>query len=109
MMSDNPLVFSTDGGRITPATSKTEAISTSPDGVVRIHRETKGRKGKGVSLIKGLGLESAQVQALCTELKKQCGCGGTVKEGVIEIQTDNREKLQSLLVKKGFSVKLAGG
>lgn len=108
-MSDNPLVYSTEGGRIASTTPKTEAISTSPDGVVRIHRETKGRKGKGVSLIKGLGLDAPQVQALCTELKKQCGCGGTVKEGVIEIQTDNREKLQALLIKKGFSVKLAGG
>lgn len=108
-MSENPLVYSTDSGRVTATTVNKGAVSTSADGIVRIHRETKGRKGKGVSLIKGLGLDTAEAQSLCTALKKQCGCGGTVKEGVIEIQTDNREKLQAILVKKGFSVKLAGG
>lgn len=107
-MQDSRLVYSTDGGKIQP--QKAEATrSVSKDGVVRIHRETKGRKGKGVSIIQGLDKNDAELKALCTELKKKCGCGGAVKDGTIEVQTDNREKLKTLLQDKGFSVKLAGG
>ena len=83
--------------------------SVSKDGIVRIHRETKGRKGKGVSIIQGLDLDEKSLKSLCTELKKKCGCGGAVKDGAIEVQTDDREKLRSLLEQKQFTVKLAGG
>lgn len=105
---DALLVYSTDKGKIKPEqTEPTRSISS--DGVIRIHRETKGRKGKGVSLIKGLDLPADELKLLGSELKKKCGCGGAVKEGVIEIQTDDREKLRTLLTDKGFTVKLAGG
>ena len=107
-MQNSRLVYSTDGGRI-PEQKKPEQRSTSKDGVVRIHRETKGRKGKGVSLIKGLDLPADELKLLGSELKKKCGCGGAVKEGIIEVQTDDREKLRTLLTGKGFTVKLAGG
>jgi len=102
------LVYSTDGGKIKPEAKET-ARSVSSDGIVRIHRETKGRKGKGVSLIKGLDLEPEALKKLGSELKKKCGCGGAVKDGVIEVQSDDREKLRSLLTEKGYKVKLAGG
>jgi|TARA_B100000965_G_scaffold85577_3_gene69216 translation initiation factor 1 len=105
---DALLVYSTESGKIKPE-PKEQARSVSSDGVVRIHRETKGRKGKGVSLIKGLDLASDELKKLGSELKKKCGCGGAVKDGVIEVQTDDREKLRTLLTDKGYKVKLAGG
>ena len=98
----------TESGKIQPE-PKEQARSVSSDGVVRIHRETKGRKGKGVSLIKGLDLAADELKKLGSELKKKCGCGGAVKDGVIEVQTDDREKLRTLLTDKGYKVKLAGG
>lgn len=101
------LVYSTDKGRIDEP--KAEAEVPKGDGIVRIHRDSKGRKGKGVSIISGLGLDSAALKDLAQKLKKQCGCGGTVKDFDIEVQTDNREQLKSLLEKQGFTVKLAGG
>ncbi len=105
---DALLVYSTESGKIKPE-QKTEQRSVSSDGIVRIHRETKGRKGKGVSLIKGLDLPTDELKKLGSELKKKCGCGGAVKDGVIEVQTDDREKLRSLLTDKCYNVKLAGG
>ncbi|WP_163932731.1 stress response translation initiation inhibitor YciH [Paraferrimonas sp. SM1919] len=107
MSNDNVLVFSTDSGRI----SQPKAVKQAPkgDGVVRLKRETKGRKGKGVVIIEGLGLEDKALKDLCKTLKKQCGCGGTVKDFNIEIQTDDREKLKALLEKQKFLVKIAGG
>jgi len=102
------LVYSTDGGKV--KTSPKEATrSVANDGIVRIHRETKGRKGKGVSIIHGLNLPPDELKALGSELKKKCGCGGAVKNGLIEVQTDDREKLKILLKDKGVSAKLAGG
>jgi len=101
------LVYSTDKGRIDAP--KEEAEVPKGDGIVRIHKDSKGRKGKGVSVIKGLGLDEAALKELAQKLKKQCGCGGTVKDFCIEIQTDNREQLKGLLEKLGFQVKLAGG
>ncbi|MFT5996982.1 MAG: translation initiation factor 1, partial [Glaciecola sp.] len=79
------------------------------DGIVRLKRITKGRKGKGVSTIEGLDMSANELKALCSELKKQCGCGGSVKGFTIEIQGDVREKLKDILEKKGMKVKLAGG
>lgn len=101
------LVYSTDKGRMNTE-SPQKAIPTS-DGIVRIHKDSKGRKGKGVSVITGLGLNEADLKALAQTLKKQCGCGGTVKDFTIEIQTDNREQLKLLLEKQNYKVKLAGG
>ncbi|NKF50050.1 stress response translation initiation inhibitor YciH [Shewanella sp. WXL01] len=101
------LVFSTDKGRI----EQEKPVEEVPqgDGIVRIHKDSKGRKGKGVSVIKGLGLDAKELKALAQKLKKQCGCGGTVKEFNIEIQTDNREQIKTLLEKMDYKVKLAGG
>ncbi|MDV7103515.1 stress response translation initiation inhibitor YciH [Vibrio sp. TH_r3] len=101
------LVYSTELGRIKPEETKVERPSG--DGIVRIQRETKGRKGKGVCVVKGLDLDDAPLKLLAGELKKICGCGGAVKNGVIEIQGDKREKIKMHLEKKGYNVKLAGG
>jgi translation initiation factor 1 len=76
---------------------------------VRVARETKGRKGKGVTVITGVPLPPAELKALGRELKQNCGSGGTVKNGVIEIQGDHRERLVAALTHHGFTVKRAGG
>ncbi|GGI73301.1 stress response translation initiation inhibitor YciH [Shewanella gelidii] len=101
------LVFSTDGGRITE--KKAQEKAPEGDGIVRIHRDTKGRKGKGVSIIRGLGLDAKALKALAQKVKKQCGCGGTVKGFDVEIQTDDRDKIKAILEKMKYTVKLAGG
>jgi translation initiation factor 1 len=77
--------------------------------VVRVRRETKGRGGKTVTAVAGVPLPDAALALLCGELKKRCGTGGTVKDGVIEIQGDHREAIVAELSKRGYSVKLAGG
>ncbi|SHF35984.1 translation initiation factor 1 (eIF-1/SUI1) [Modicisalibacter ilicicola DSM 19980] len=79
------------------------------DGVVRIRRETSGRKGKGVTTISGVPLAKTELKALAKELKKRCGTGGAVKDDVIEIQGDHRQTLKSALEAQGYNVKLAGG
>jgi translation initiation factor 1 len=79
------------------------------DGTVRVGRETKGRKGKGVTLVSGLALDAAGLAALAKELKQRCGTGGTVKGGVIEIQGDHRDRLVEELQARGHRVKRAGG
>jgi translation initiation factor 1 len=79
------------------------------DGVVRVSRETQGRKGKGVTVISGLGLSADQLDTLATELKKRCGSGGGVENGRIEIQGDHRDKLVQELTQRGFKAKRAGG
>lgn len=101
------LVYSTDSGRIDEP--KAQAQRPKGDGIVRIQRQTSGRKGKGVCLITGIDEDDATLAKLAAELKKKCGCGGAVKEGVIEIQGDNRDLIKSLLEAKGMKVKLAGG
>jgi len=79
------------------------------DGWVRVSRETKGRKGKGVTLVTGLRLAPAQLDALCRELKQRCGAGGSVKAGVVELQGDHRDTVLAELLARGFTAKLAGG
>jgi len=103
---ESRLVYSTDAGRITK-TQSSQVIET--DGTVRIRRETKGRKGKGVTTVSGIGLAEADLKTLAKQLKQKCSTGGTVKDGVIEIQGDHREKLKTELEKLGHTVKLAGG
>ncbi|TKV22467.1 stress response translation initiation inhibitor YciH [Citrobacter sp. TBCS-14] len=108
-MSDanSRLVYSTESGRI----DEPKAVTERPKGygIVRIQRQTSGRKGKGVCLITGIDLDDLELTKLAAELKKKCGCGGAVKEGVIEIQGDKRDLIKSLLEAKGLKVKLAGG
>jgi translation initiation factor 1 len=82
---------------------------TSSDGVVRVSRETQGRKGKGVTVITGLGLPPNELDALATELKKHCGSGGSVENGRIEIQGDHRDRLVAELIRRGWPAKRAGG
>ncbi len=109
MMNDDNsrLVYSTDTGRIKQEEVKPQRAKG--DGFVRIQRQSSGRKGKGVCLITGVDLDDAALDKLAAELKKKCGCGGSVKEGVIEIQGDKRDLLKQLLEAKGMKVKLAGG
>ncbi len=114
MKKNSHLVYSTETGRIKPEKENTEKHTsgntnrTDNDGIVRIHRETKGRKGNGVSLIKGLDLDDKALKALAKTLKQKMGVGGSIKEGIIEIQSDQREKLQVLLEAMNYKVKLAG-
>lgn len=79
------------------------------DGIVRIRRETSGRKGKGVTAVRGIPLTTDELKSLAKSLKKRCGTGGAVKDGTIEIQGDHRDVLKVELEARGFQVKLAGG
>ncbi|ASG83465.1 stress response translation initiation inhibitor YciH [Salmonella enterica subsp. diarizonae] len=105
--SNSRLVYSTETGRIEEP--KTVLVRPKGDGIVRIQRQTSGRKGKGVCLITGIDMDDSELIKLAAELKKKCGCGGAVKEGIIEIQGDKRDLIKSLLEAKGMKVKLAGG
>ncbi|MBB3323900.1 stress response translation initiation inhibitor YciH [Atlantibacter sp. RC6] len=108
MKDDNSrLVYSTETGRIDEP--KTQPERPKGDGIVRIQRQTSGRKGKGVCLISGIDEDDATLNKIAAELKKKCGCGGAVKDGIIEIQGDKRDVIKSLLEAKGMKVKLAGG
>ncbi|MDZ7758807.1 MAG: translation initiation factor Sui1 [Desulfovermiculus sp.] len=88
---------------------RNKASSFSGDGIVRVGRETKGRKGKGVSLITGVPLADQALAQLAKKLKAKCVSGGTVKNGIIEIQGDHRDLLVEELKKEGFTVKRSGG
>lgn len=114
------LVYSTDQGQCCPDCRETLSACRCAeladrqrleklDGIVRIRRETAGRKGKGVTSISGVPLPLEELKQLTAELKKLCGSGGALKQTVIEIQGDHRDRLQTHLQKKGFQVKLAGG
>lgn len=114
------LVYSTEKGDMCPecgealaecicARLQDEARLKSLDGVVRIRRETAGRKGKGVTTVSGVPLPDAELKALGKQLRKLCGSGGALKDGVIEIQGDHRDRLKQALEQQGFRVKLAGG
>ena len=79
------------------------------DAMVRVSRETQGRGGKGVSVITGLPLTQPQLDELARKLKKRCGCGGTVRNGAIEIQGDHRDLLVAELIRLGWAAKRSGG
>jgi translation initiation factor 1 len=79
------------------------------DGVVRVSRQTKGRGGKSVTLVKGLALDAAALASLGKQLRTACGCGGTVKDGVIEVQGDHCDLVMEVLEKQGHRPKRAGG
>jgi len=117
-LSASRLVYSTETGRVCPECGRpvAECICQSArtavpagDGIVRVSHETKGRKGKGVTLIKGLALDAASLARIAKHLKAACGSGGTAKDGVIEIQGDHRDLVVAALVKQGHTVKRAGG
>ena len=109
-MSQSDLVYSTEFGRIKPEKENTAPdVKLFKDGAVRIERQTKGRKGKGVMLVVGVDSSEHDLKKLAKSLKSKMGQGGSLKEGIIEIQGDDREKLKALLEKEGFKVKIAGG
>jgi translation initiation factor 1 len=111
------LVYSTDSGRMCPicrhpmAQCACAAKGAAPvgDGIVRVSRETQGRKGKGVTVIRGLPLDAEALAQMGRELKAACGSGGTVKDGAIEIQGDHRDRIVLHLQAAGWTVKRAGG
>ena len=107
MTKNSRLVYSTEIGKIT-AKNESEKPPES-DGIIRIRVETKGRKGKGVSVIWGFTLDQGQLKSLASTLKQHCGTGGSVKQWTIEIQGDHRQKLKTKLESLGYTVKLAGG
>jgi translation initiation factor 1 len=79
------------------------------DGVVRLFRDRGGRNGKTVTVIRGLPERGPALEARLSEMKRLCGAGGTLKEGVVEIQGDHRERLAERLRALGYTVKIAGG
>ena len=116
-MTGSRLVYSTDFGRACPQCGKPVAECVcrkgSPqaptDGIVRVRREVKGRKGKTVTTITGIPLDEERLHELASELKRQCGTGGSVKDGVIILQGDHCDALIPLLQKRGYTVKRSGG
>ncbi len=103
------VVMRTDPSRLR-ATARPAPPPVAPSAArVRVGREVSGRGGKGVSVITGLPLAGAELEALATRLKKHCGAGGAVKEGTIEIQGDHRDRLVAELLKLGFEAKRSGG
>ncbi len=120
-MNDSRWVYSTETGRVCPqcgraathCACKQKGSNAGPiapgDGVIRIRRETKGRKGKGVTTLTGFQISDPDLKQLAAKLKRLCGTGGSVKKGVILIQGDHRAALQTELRKQGFQVKLSGG
>jgi translation initiation factor 1 len=114
---DAATVYSSERGRVCPGcgqavntcTCKKQPVEPAGDGVVRVSRSSKGRGGKCVSLVTGLSLESDGLVKLAKQLKQKCGSGGTVKDGVIEIQGDHRALIVKELKGLGYTVKLAGG
>jgi translation initiation factor 1 len=123
IMLKTTLVYSTETGRICPDCSQpvaqcqcaenrlalAAAGSASADGIVRVQRETKGRGGKSVTVVRGLGLDAAALPLLAKQLKAACGSGGTVKDGCIEVQGDHVVTLMAALQKRGYRVKRVGG
>jgi len=112
------LVYSTDGGRMCPECRQVLAecicktVAAKPpagDGVARVSRETKGRGGKSVTVVKGLALDPLALASLGKQLRTLCGSGGTVKDGVIEVQGDHGERIVGALNKYGHKAKRAGG
>jgi translation initiation factor 1 len=112
------IVYSTGIGRRCPACqrpiaacvcSRDKSPRRQAAGAVRVGRETKGRRGKGVTVITGLPLDDAALADLAARLKRRCGSGGTVREGSIEVQGDHRDLIVAELAALGFEVKRAGG
>jgi translation initiation factor 1 len=113
--SNSRLVYSTESGRMCPDCRQPAAecickarTAILGDGVVRVSRQTKGRGGKCVTIVKGLPLDAIALAALGKQLRTACGSGGTVKDGVIEIQGDHCELVVAALAKHGHQAKRAG-
>jgi translation initiation factor 1 len=111
MSPSSRIVWSSEQGDQRNQVKKPVTVKSLPpqQQTVALHRESKGRAGKGVTLLKGLALSEADLSALCKTIKQTCGAGGAVKDGVIEIQGEQREKIAETLRKLGYKVKIAGG
>jgi len=106
----NKTVWSSDSGDLRKKENTTYTKSVPPQQqMIYLHRETSGRNGTPVSLVKNLMLSADDLKALAKKLKQQCGTGGTIKDGVIEIQGEHRQKISEILLKLGYKVKIAGG
>ena len=111
------LIYSTESGRMCPAcrqpltacTCAQQQRAPAGDGTVRVSRESKGRGGKTVTVVRGLSLDDAALAALGKRLRSACGSGGTVRDGVLEVQGDHAERVIELLTAEGFVVKRSGG
>lgn len=113
------LVYSTDAGRICPdcrqplaqcrCKALAAAVRPAGDGIARVSRERQGRGGKTVTVVRGLPLADAELQALGKQLRAACGSGGTARDGTLEIQGDHRERVLALLQQQGLRAKAAGG
>jgi translation initiation factor 1 len=111
------IVYSTGVGSLCPNCRRAVRECVCPKGApgaakqgpVRVARETQGRAGKGVTTATGLPLSMSDLEALATKLKKRCGSGGTVRNGVIEIQGDHRDVIVAELIKAGWQAKRSGG
>ena len=104
-------VWSSDQGDQRKKEQRSRNTKSLPPGqqTAYLHRESGGRGGKGVSIVKNLTLSEADMKSLAKKLKQECGTGGTVKDGVIEIQGEHRQKMADVLQKLGYKVKIAGG
>ncbi len=114
------LVYSTQGGRMCPtcrqavdlcrcAAQRGDAAASHGDGVVRVSRESRGRGGKTVTVVRGLGLDPAALAETGKRLRTLCGAGGTSKDGVIEVQGDHCDRVIGYLRASGRSVRRSGG
>ena len=120
-MNNSRLVYSTESGKICPSCQKPVSECTcikkksksqtniKTDGIIRVQREVKGRKGKTVTTVSGFQINADELKNLATQLKRRCGTGGSVKDGVIIIQGDHRDALITELKNRGFKAKIAGG
>ena len=107
MAKNSRLVYSSDAGRV-PKQSQ-QNTTRKGDGIVRVRREKKGRGGKTVTTVSGLSLDSTKLKELASELKRKCGSGGSVVNGVIEVQGDKVDAVMNELAQKGYQAKHAGG
>ncbi len=103
------LVYSTGQGRIKNAPAEAPKASKPSDGVVRIGLGKQGRGGKTVSTVTGAPLDGVALEQYARELKQKCGCGGTLKDGIVEIQGDKRDTILADALARGWKAKKAGG
>lgn len=117
MPGDTRLVYSTDGGRTCPdcrrpladCRCRQPAAPPAGDGIVRVSREKQGRGGKTVTVVRGLPLMPEPLAALGKKLRSACGTGGTTKDGLLELQGDQVERVLALLAAEGYRTRRAGG
>lgn len=110
-MSNNKTVWSSAHGDLRKKGENNQFVTSFPphQQTIYLHRESAGRGGKAVTLVKNLVLPTEEMKSLAKRLKQECGTGGTMKDGVIEIQGEHRERIAGVLSKLGYKVKIAGG